>query len=841
MSDLRSVPAKNSGAEAFDRTILFADLAGYSAMMQRDEGGTLDFIVSCSHLIEGSVRRFQGELVQVTGDGYLVLFERPDRALAFGNDLHRVVAKRQAGQEDPALFRVGIHQGTVHRVEGAIHGHAVNVAARLQQIATPGSCTISQVIRDAVAPDPEPDYRIHPLGQPALKNISEPMTLYRVSLAPAGAARDAMLRIAVLDGVSVADDGMNLALEPGNPSAALLGYLALAPGMREHQDKLARILKPDIPTEAAMHFLADCRTDLCRQIGEVFEKNLYVSNGYIGLNELHFDMDLSAYLRNIHLGEIPDRLQHDPAWPDSILSGFDGMWPLYSGWRKVTILAWRNRVLAALTGVFETFPDRSETCRAAAQAILALEPGHENASERLIRYHGATGNRPAAAAEYERLTSYLSANFGLEPSAGVTATLTGYRGSTELRAPADSAGGGSGDGPAPPRFLRVVVQPFSANDDPVGHLVGGFRRELVANLARFREWSVIDAEDLVTGVADTAPHHYDINGRLVASDAPILQLRLSERGQSRTIWSEDLQIDQEEWQALQRGVVARITAHFETYISADRIAHVLGDEQHSATSYDTWLRAEMIFARWTPEAADEAQTLLDQLTRRDPEFAPAYSSLASFHNVRHIIRPGAERDALRDRAADSNAQRAVELDPLDARNQLAVAWSAAMTGVYDRAEIHFDLANTLSPNCVGTTISCAMGYAFLGRPDRGEALVDHALRISPMLSPFQWCYIASVHFFAGRYSDALHAAAMSADRIVDNQGWIAVTLVRLGRIEEANRAFAKMIDRIRPIWAGPDAMTPEAARDWFLGAYPIREDAQGKALAEALDAAMPAI
>ncbi len=184
------------------------------------------------------------------------------------------------------------------------------------------------------------------------------------------------------------------------------------------------------------------------------------------------------------------------------------------------------------------------------------------------------------------------------------------------------------------------------------------------------------------------------------------------------------------------------------------------------------------------------------------------------------------------------AERAVELDPLDARNQLAVAWTAALTGAFDRSAIHFDLAAMLNPNCAATLVSCAMGYAFIGQPDRAQTLVAHVLHISPVLSDYQWCYIASVHFLSGRFDEALRAARLSGDRIVDNPGWTAAALVRLGQGDVARREFERLIDAVRPVWAGADPPTAEAVFDWFVGAYPIRNQADRETLRQALETAM---
>jgi hypothetical protein len=131
-----------------------------------------------------------------------------------------------------------------------------------------------------------------------------------------------------------------------------------------------------------------------------------------------------------------------------------------------------------------------------------------------------------------------------------------------------------------------------------------------------------------------------------------------------------------------------------------------------------------------------------------------------------------------------------------------------------------------------------MGYAFIGQIERAEALVGHVLRISPLLSDYQWCYIASVHFLAGRYEDALKAEEQSGDRIVDNPGWTAATLVQLGRQDDARQAFQSLVEAVRPIWAGENEPTAETVLDWFIGAYPLRNDADRQHLSESLKAAI---
>ncbi|MFN3972993.1 MAG: adenylate/guanylate cyclase domain-containing protein [Gemmobacter sp.] len=820
--------------------VLFADLVGYSALMSRDEIGTLEFMVACSDLVEELGARFGGRVVQTTGDGYLVLFERVLDAVQFGMQLHRIVSKRQEGKSTRARFRVGIHLGEVHDVNGAIYGHAVNVAARIQAEALPGTCVLSELAHDEVRQ--EGDFPFESIGRPPLKNIVEQISLYRIPEEGA-ASRPVEVDIplvTVVGKLALRSPGSEMIFPANKKHSGLFGYLVLSEGIRQRHEKIASLLWPGDP-KASTRTLADSRRKLVQMLSGEIEALLVSGDGYIGLNELHFDTDLGVAEREIRRGRVPDLLIRTPDWPGLILDGFDELSPVFSGWLQVIRASWRARMLTALSELLGKSAPEDDRCHDAAQAIIGIDPGNEAAAAALIRFFALNGNRAAALREYFRLESHLRTRYSLAPGADVNEALRLAReGSVPETVPRKP--------PSPvvqssARLLRIDVSAFSGTcpvDDPVDdHVISGFRNELLANLARFREWSVVDTEELGANADPEPAHgHYAISGTYLATPVgPQLRVKLRDSG-NRVVWSDEFTVSLSDWATLQLTIVGRIAGHLETYISADRLHRVIRSGGRDVLSHDEWLRAEQIFSRWTPEAIDEAETILLRIIDRDDAFAPAYSSLASFRNVQHVVRPGLARDAAGARQAHSYAERAVEIDPLDARNHLAVAWTAAMTDAFDRAAIHFDLASRLNPNSASTLVSCAMGYAFVGHADRAQTLVAHVLRISPMLRDDQWCYLAAVHFLAGRHDEALKAARLSGDRIVDNPGWAAAALVRMDRIDEARAEFERLIDAVRPIWAGPGAPTAEAVFDWFTAAYPLRRDADSIALREALGAAM---
>lgn len=819
-------------------TVLFADMVGYSRMMAQDERRVIDFMVGCSRMVNDVGRRYGGVLVQTTGDGFLLLFDTTKGALLFGQEFHRLVAKRQANALLQAKFRVGIHAGPVSRTGGLIYGNAVNVAARLEAKAQPGTCVIGQDIYSELASFLEKaGMAFTYIGEPALKNIPESIPLFQTRSEDAEVAEIAAEAptISTLGGLAIQNLDTEIIFDGKLKSSALLGYLALANSQWEKNEKIASVLWPNRSAQAARRAFNNCKRKLTGYLNDERCNFLHSERGYTGLNEIEFNTDIGLYMAEIRNGHVPAYLVDTARWPNLILEGFERTSSVYKAWLNVTRTFWRTQILGEL-GVLLTrnAPEHNSTM-ASAKAVLNLEPGNEIASALLIRHHTMIGSRAAALEEYERLKRYLAETHGLQPSERVEDARAGVaRQKAKRTAP---------DKPASPksrRLIHLTVARFTSSDGLPPGRADGFRNELVSNLARFREWSVVDDTSRSNKVETVRSTQSDLAYTIDGSVDAMGQLRLSLRSLStgRLIWSGDVALNTENWVAMQRDAVGRIAAHLDTYISADRLAQVIGIDERNATSHDRWLEAEMIFARWTPEAAREATNLLNSVISDDPGFAAAHSSLASYANVRHIIQPGLERDAAMAESAHELAQRSVELDQLDARNHLAVAWTAALTGSFDRAALHLDMAAALNPNGQSTLISCAMAYAFIGQPDRAEVLIDHVERIAPMLSEYQWCYIASVRFLAGRYEDALAAARKSGDRIVDNQGWIAASLVRLGRMDEAKEALDKLIDAVRPVWSGTESPTAEAVFDWFTNAYPMRTPSDRAHLADSLGDAL---
>ncbi|MEL6618321.1 MAG: adenylate/guanylate cyclase domain-containing protein [Pseudomonadota bacterium] len=160
--------------------VLVADIYGYSKLMSRNEEETSVRVSHAIDLIRQLTTDYGGTIKNIAGDGVLALFGSVSNCVNFA------VAMQQEFQQDavwnsgsdPISFRIGINMGEVREGHFGLHGHAINVAARLQTLAKPGaicvSKSVSEVARDTI------DLPLMSLGTPELKNIDESIEVFQI-------------------------------------------------------------------------------------------------------------------------------------------------------------------------------------------------------------------------------------------------------------------------------------------------------------------------------------------------------------------------------------------------------------------------------------------------------------------------------------------------------------------------------------------------------------------------------------------------------------------------------------------------------------------------------------
>jgi TolB-like protein len=174
--------------------ILAADVVGFSRLTGADEDRTLARLRALrSDLIDPTIAVHNGRVVKRTGDGALVEFRSVVDAVRCAIEVQNAMVERNAGvpPERRIEFRIGIHLGdVVQESDGDLMGDGVNIAARLEGVASPGCICLSEDAYRQVRA--RLDLAISDLGETKLKNIAEPMRVYSLEVGVPAKAKPAV-------------------------------------------------------------------------------------------------------------------------------------------------------------------------------------------------------------------------------------------------------------------------------------------------------------------------------------------------------------------------------------------------------------------------------------------------------------------------------------------------------------------------------------------------------------------------------------------------------------------------------------------------------------------------
>jgi len=164
--------------------ILSADVEGYSRLMEDDEGATVRTLTSYRTAISDIVQHFRGRVVDSPGDNILAEFTSVVDAVSCAADIQRELSERNAGLPDERKmqFRIGVNLGDVIDEEDRIYGDGVNIAARIESLSDAGGICISHSAYDQIKNKLKFGYEY--LGEHEVKNLREPVKVYRVLMAP---------------------------------------------------------------------------------------------------------------------------------------------------------------------------------------------------------------------------------------------------------------------------------------------------------------------------------------------------------------------------------------------------------------------------------------------------------------------------------------------------------------------------------------------------------------------------------------------------------------------------------------------------------------------------------
>ena len=164
--------------------ILAADVKGYSYLTELNEEASTATLRMYRAVVEDSISAHRGHVFSSAGDGVVAEFPSIVEAIRCAVEIQNEIAERNAAvPEDGRMqFRIGVNLGDVIAEENNLYGTGVNVAVRLEQLAEAGGICISQTVYDQVRKIVEIPFE--DIGEHRLKNIAEPVHVYRILPSP---------------------------------------------------------------------------------------------------------------------------------------------------------------------------------------------------------------------------------------------------------------------------------------------------------------------------------------------------------------------------------------------------------------------------------------------------------------------------------------------------------------------------------------------------------------------------------------------------------------------------------------------------------------------------------
>ena len=206
--------------------ILAADISGYSRLMGVDEEGTYARVMrQRREVIEPTIAEHHGKLINYAGDGFLAMFDSPVEAVRCAIVIQQSMVGRNTSlpRDQWILYRVGVHLGDVIVEPSGVYGDGVNIAARLEGIASPGDVYVSGGVYEQIKNKLVCAYQS--LGDRQVKNITDPVSVYRVLPDPAALSQArrrrwpvALLAALIVGAIAIAGGWYILLLQRQTPS-----------------------------------------------------------------------------------------------------------------------------------------------------------------------------------------------------------------------------------------------------------------------------------------------------------------------------------------------------------------------------------------------------------------------------------------------------------------------------------------------------------------------------------------------------------------------------------------------------------------------------------------------
>jgi adenylate cyclase len=360
-----------------------------------------------------------------------------------------------------------------------------------------------------------------------------------------------------------------------------------------------------------------------------------------------------------------------------------------------------------------------------------------------------------------------------------------------------------------PAKASIAVLPFTnmSGDPEQEYFSDGITEDIITELSRFRSLFVIARNSSFTykgraanviEVGRNLGVRYVAEGSVRRAGSRVrVTAQLVDAQSGSHLWAERFDREPADIFAVQDEVTRQIVSNIAPLLAAESLQHAKRKPPEDLHAYDCYLKGkELLESAQTPARLKEGREFCQRAIEIDPSFARAHAYKALSYTIGLFTMEADDVEEWR-RQAMRCAEAAVALDAADGACHWAVSESAFHLKQHERCRAHIEKAVLLNPNDADVLLTSGWIHSFSGDFALGSARVEMAFERNPS-HPSWYHWVQGITFsFMGRHEKALAALDLCGHLNADALKWRAVSLVELGRLEEA-RAAVQALLAVRP-------------------------------------------
>ena len=467
------------------------------------------------------------------------------------------------------------------------------------------------------------------------------------------------------------------------------------------------------------------------------------------------DVDVLVFNRRVAENKLDDAFSNFASW--KLLDGLHITADEFEYWLEEERIRLQETVADSLHAyaVSRIQDGKFDEAIGPAKRLVEIDTFREDGHRLLIKLYLRTGRRSAAMRQYQTCASLLKAELGIEPEIETTRLIQTIKGTNRPHTRATER----------PIVSIRRFENFIGNDH-ANEFANGLTEEIVTELSRYRWYSTtlsnessINRKHRNDGIRCDGPFEaryvLDGNARRVNGRNRITA-RLSDAASGRIVWANSFNCDAGEKMDAQTDIARMITAQIVPEITDFERSQTVSNTEAEGDAWMLWQQGLAHYFRCAKGRASVAKNLFQASIDANPEFAPAYASMAlAEENDAIFEHVGAQQDSL-DRGM-AMARMAVTLDPRDCLSHYALGRMFIRHHDIEAAIVEMETAVELCPSFALARHGSGSAKYYNGQPK--HAVLEHlsAARLSPA-DPELWAFYhmqARSLFDLGQYEQAV--------------------------------------------------------------------------------------